>query len=75
MVTNQELEKVFECDHLVCPTKNLNELIRKSIREELPKLIPLDELDDVQWDYIYGQIKIMVADALQMKNEYLKDRQ
>lgn len=74
MVTNRELEKVFECDHLACPSKNLNTLIKKSIQDELPKLIPLDELDDVQWDYIYGQIKIMVADALQMKYEYIKDK-
>jgi hypothetical protein len=59
---------------LVCPSEKLNTLIRKSIQEELPKLLPLEELDEVQWDYIYGQIQVMVADALQMKNKYLKDR-
>jgi len=74
MVTNGELEKVFECDSLACPSGNLNTLIRKAIQEELPKFIPLDELDNVQWDFIYGQIKVMVADALQMKNKYLRDK-
>ena len=74
MITNGELEKVFECDHLVCPSGNLNMLIKKSIQEELPKLLPLEELDDVQWDYIYGQLQVMVTDALQMKNKYLKDK-
>jgi hypothetical protein len=74
MITNQELEKVFECDHLLCPSENLNLLIRKSIQEELPKILPLGELDEVQWDYVYGQIKIMVTDALQMKNKYLVDK-
>lgn len=73
MITNEELEKAFECDHLVCPSENLKMLIRKSIKEELPKILPLDELDEVQWDYVYGQIKIMVADALQMKHKYIKD--
>lgn len=75
MITNQELEKVFEHDNLACPAEKLNFLIRKSIQEELPKILPLEKLDDVQWDYIYGQIKIMVADALQMKCKYAKDDQ
>jgi hypothetical protein len=74
MITNQELEKAFKCDHLACPSENLDIRIRKSIQEELPKILPLDELDEVQWDYVYGQIEVMVADALQMKNKYLKDR-
>lgn len=73
MITNGELEKVFECDHLAYPSEKLNELIRKSIQEELPKILPLSELDEVQWDFVYGQIKIMVADALQMKYDYIKD--
>jgi hypothetical protein len=74
MITNQELEKAFECDGLACPSRNMQEKLKRAILEELPKILPLDELDEVQWDFVYGQIKIMVADDLQMKNKYLKDK-
>lgn len=76
MITNEEVEKVFEHDHFNCPSYVLEKRIKLAILEELPKILPLEKLDSMQWDYVYGQINIMVADALQMKYRYMqKDKE
>lgn len=58
-MNNEELLALFVCDcnNEKCESPPINPLldqIENLLKTELPKYINLEELDDVQWKYLYN---------------------
>jgi hypothetical protein len=68
MVSNEELDGIFYCEcsdkECIDKIKPFRDKIKTIIVEELPLYVPVNELDDVQWEYVSSQIEIIVLDAI-----------
>ena len=76
---NQTLIELFESDYdedgdeyIPAPIETLERRVFELLDAELPNMIDLTQLDDVQWDYLYHRLLMGPVYDLQCKYEVIE---